>query len=212
MKRVEWIVFCDFDGTITEEETLEMFFQNFYEEDIREVAERMISKGYSVKKGIREMMSHVPSDTYTKCISSMKGVKIRPGFQEFLTYLRQRNIMFVIISGGLKDMIEVVLCNFISDIKYIYSADVNLDKVYAELYSGYESDLELVSKVDIMQQFDYGKSICIGDSYTDIIMAENSDVVFARDRLRHAMEQRRKKHYYYDTFFDIIKILRESGV
>lgn len=212
MERVEWIVFCDFDGTITEEETLEKFFQNFYEEDVREVAERMLSNGYSVKKGIREMMSHVPSDAYVKCISSMKGAKIRPGFQEFLTYLRQRNIMFVIVSGGLRDMIEAVLCDVISDIKYIYSADVSLNKEYTELYSIYESDWELVSKVDIMQQFDYGKSICIGDSYTDIIIAENSHMVFARDRLKQAMEQKRKKYYCYDTFFDIIKILIESGV
>lgn len=212
MKDYKWIVFCDFDGTITEDETIEMFFQKFHKEEIRVLAERIIKNGYTIKEGIRKLAFSVPSSEYYTSINELENARIRSGFEEFLPHLKSRNIDFVLISGGLRDMIEVILKDFINDLPHIFSAEPFLENEYLTLLSHYESSEELVSKVEIMKKFTYDKCICIGDSYTDIIMAQNSDLIFARDRLASFLKKENIKYYAYETFYDIMKVLNDLEI
>ena len=76
-------------------------------------------------------------------------------------------------------------------------------------YSPYESDTEVVGKVGIMRRYDCDRTICVGDSYTDLEMAAAADMVFARDRLASAMEKTGKKHFTFETFYDMINVLKQ---
>lgn len=201
------MVFCDFDGTITEEETLEHFIEECLQIDVKQLSEEMVKKGYTVKRGIKEQMERIPSQTYKSVLHRTGRRKIREGFVEFLRYMQHLEVPVVVVSGGLEEMVMDSLSDYKDMIAAIYHAKADLSQEYVHYYSEYESEEELVSKVTIMRKYDVQTTICIGDSYTDKIMAVHSDIVFARDRLAKAMRECDKSYYEFDTFFDIIEIM-----
>lgn len=205
------MVFCDFDGTITEEETLEAFLEECLQTDVRKQAENMLRSGYSLKQGIKELMGQIPSKTYKSVLMRKSDRKIRAGFGEFLRSMKSINIPVIVVSGGLEDMVMESLREYRDMITAIYCGKVDLSKEYVHFYSDYESEEELVSKVLIMGRYKTQTAVCIGDFYTDKIMAMHSDIVFARDRLVSAMKECGKNYYEFDTFFDIISVIENYG-
>ncbi len=201
------IVFSDFDGTITEKESLEEFIQLFINEDIQDAAARMLQEGYSVKGGIREMMSRIPVEEYLQNTWFFDTLTIRRGFPEFVKVLQQNQIPLVVISGGIREMVVRNLEPFMDGIQQLYTAEVDLNEKYVRYWSDYETDLEIVGKREVMSRYSYDTSICIGDSYTDFIMAQAADIIFARDRLAENLNKHEIPYFPYDTFHDIIQQL-----
>lgn len=202
------IIFCDFDGTITETDTLEGFIQQFTEEDIRTVGKRMQSSGYSVKRGITELMGSIRSEDYRKKTDYFRHLPFREGFGDFLDYAKAVQIPVVILSGGIRDMVSLALAPYRDKIADLWAGQVDLTKEYVRFYSDYESETEVVSKVSIMRRYACDHAIAVGDSYTDMEMACEAQIVFARDRLAAAMEKSGKNYFTFASFYDIISALQ----
>ena len=64
-------------------------------------------------------------------------------------------------------------------------------------------DSELVSKISIMDRYNYKQAVAIGDGVTDISMAARADLVFARDNLCRYLDQKSLPYQTWDSFFDI---------
>lgn len=203
------IIFCDFDGTITAEDTLEGFIQQFITEDIRRLGHEMAQKGYTVKQGIREMMAMIPSDKYEAGTEYFRHIRIREGFDAFLNRAAELGIPVVVLSGGIRDMTELVLAPYRDRILDLWAGKVDLSGERVRFYSDFETETELVGKVNIIRGYDCEHAICIGDSYTDVEMALYAQEVYARDRLAAAMEKMGKSYCTFETFYDIIDRLKE---
>ena len=98
------IVFTDFDGTITKNETLEEFVQLFMDENIQTVAQKLLDSGYSIKEGVKKIISSIPTEQYKQNRNFFQGLPIRSGFTEFVNFLHSKNIPLVVLSGGIKAM------------------------------------------------------------------------------------------------------------
>lgn len=205
--RYKDIIFCDFDGTITTEDTLEGFMQQFISEDIRALGSRMAAEGYSIKRGVTELMSSIKSEDYRRKTDYFQRLPFREGFGDLLACARKRGIPVVVLSGGIREMTELALAPYREDILDLWAAQVDLSGEYVRFYSEYETETELVGKVGIMGRYAYDRAICIGDSYTDMEMASHAQIVFARDRLAKNMQALHKKFYPFETFYDIISAL-----
>lgn len=210
-----WMVFADFDGTITEQETLEEFLQLLLEEDIRSIGEQMVRKGYTVKQGVQELFGRVTAERYREHTCFFDGLSLRPGFSEFAEVLEERQIPLVVISGGIREMVERNLAPFRKRILDIYAGEADLSSGHVRFWSPYETTEEIVGKRQVMARYQWEHAICIGDSYTDFRMAEAATHVFARDRLASMMKKTGKPYYEYENFYDIINqlpdILEETG-
>lgn len=202
------MIFCDFDGTITTRDTLEGFIQQFTDIDIRALGYEMGKKGYTVKRGITEMMALVPSARYEEGTEYFRNVKIREGFGEFLDVAARMEIPVVVISGGIREMTELVLAPYRDKIAALWAAKVDLSGEWVRFYSDYETETELVGKVGIIKGYDCDYAICIGDSYTDMEMGMFGNEVYARDRLAAALTQMGKPFSTFETFYDIIEKLK----
>ena len=55
------IVFCDFDGTITSRESLELVFKTFAPGKWEIAKEKLMAGLMSVRQGVREIMETIPS-------------------------------------------------------------------------------------------------------------------------------------------------------
>ena len=103
------LVQCDFDGTVTEEDTsfflLDAFAQGDWRRLLREYKEHKISVGEFNTKAFAMVKADKPT-----LLEALKGeVKVRAGFHELVNYCRRRGFRLVIVSNGLDFYIEAIL-------------------------------------------------------------------------------------------------------
>ena len=206
MKR---IVFCDFDGTITAEETFVAVLKRFAPDLAAQLIPQMYSRQLTLRQGVRQILESIPSSSYPEIIEFTKPQLIRPGFQELLDWLESEKVPIVVISGGLRGMVEVVLGDLLGRIQAIHAIDVDSSGSYLRVVSEYEGGTELVNKVQVMAQYPDVEKIAIGDSITDFNMALEAPTVFARDRLAQYLDQQQKPYIAWNDFFQVRDYLKQ---
>ncbi len=157
----------------------------------------------SLREGVRAIAEDIRSELFPDILDFVSSKKIRKGFEDFLFYLQEMEIPFVIISGGFKPVIELLTEPFREKITAIYGLDVDLTAEKIKIKSAYEDGDEMVAKTNVMSLYNVKEVIAIGDSLTDINMAINSDIVFARDRLAKYLEERNVRFKEWKNFIDI---------
>jgi len=211
---VKRIVFCDFDGTITAEETFVAMLQQFVPDAARRILPDIHQQRLSLKQGVRLLLETMPAETYSQIVEFTRPKAIRPGFAAFLEFLEEKRVPFVVISGGLTGMVEAVVEPFLPRITAIHAMDVDLSGPLIRLRSRYEGETEMVAKADILatyqQQYALDECIAIGDGITDWNMALAASLVFARPPLTDFMETRQKPYVPWDNFDDIHDYLAQQ--
>lgn len=197
------MVFCDFDGTITVEETFVAMLKKYTPERFAEVMPEIYALRLSLADGVRQLLNSIPSRCYQDILEDIRHQPLRSGFVALLDFLEAAEIPLVVVSGGLRGMVEVALGSWQERVAGIYAAEVDTSEEFLQVYSSVESDTELVAKPQVMRQYDAKEKIAIGDSITDLQMAMAADVVFARDRLAQYLQERGKFYIEWQDFFDV---------
>lgn len=200
MKR---IVFCDFDGTITATETFVTVLKEFAPELAAELMPQMYALKLTLREGVRQILESIPSSRLPEIIEFTRTQPMRPGLPEFLDFLDSQHIPFVVVSGGLRLMVEAVLGELGQRTQAIHAIDVDASGSYLRVLSAYEGETELVDKVKVMELYPADKKIAIGDSVTDLNMGLTAPIVFARDRLAQYLDERNKQYTPWNNFFDV---------
>lgn len=201
---LEQVVFCDFDGTITEEETFVAVLRRFSPERAEALIPRMYAMEVSLRDGVREILQGIPSAALPEVMAFIEGRKIRKGFAEFADFLKERGVPLVVVSGGLRCIIEAILGpELLAKVHQVYAVDLDTSGEWIAPLSAYEDEMELVSKVRVMREFVTKETIAVGDSVTDLNMAMHAELVFARDRLARYLDERGKHYIEWKNFIDI---------
>jgi 2-hydroxy-3-keto-5-methylthiopentenyl-1-phosphate phosphatase len=204
------IVFCDFDGTITVDETFVAVLRRYAPELSAELIPQMYQLKLTLREGVRRMLESIASSAYPEILEFVCTQPQRAGLPEFLAFLEQHQVPFVVISGGLQGMVAAALEPLRLQIKAIYGVEVDPRGDRFQVTSPAEGETDFVDKVALMRRHPALQKIAIGDSVTDLNMALASDVVFARDRLAQYLDERDIPYYPWDNFFDIKKVLAEQ--
>lgn len=199
------VVFCDFDGTITAIETFARMLKEFAPELAAELMPKMYARQLTLREGVRQILESIPSTRYSDILAYVQDKPIRSGLNELLDFLDVQNVPFVVVSGGLRDMVETVLKRdgLLDKVSAIFALDVDTSYPNLKVHSDFEDGIEMVAKVKVMAQYSVDESIAIGDSITDINMASSADLVFARDRLIDYMQAKNKFYIPWHDFSDI---------
>lgn len=199
------VVFCDFDGTITTKDTFISVLEKFTPEAAEILLPIIFRREISLKEGIHKTLGSIPAIHYAEIIEFISHQPIRPGLKEFIDFLNNAGVPFVIISGGLTAMVEAVLerQGLMDKVAAIYAGEVDTSAELLRPYSTLESETEFIAKAKVMTQYDASEKIAIGDSVTDINMSLTADLVFARDRLMQYLDQENKPYIPWSDFFEI---------
>lgn len=197
------IVFCDFDGTITEQDTLERVFNKFAPETWQPSREDLSSGKITVREAVTKTINSIGSSHYDDILDYTLTFSIRPGFEALLDFLESQNIPMVVLSGGIRGMVETRLGKLINRMLSVFAADVDTSRQYLRTNSAYEGKTELVDKVRVMKFFNAKQKVAIGDGITDFNMARAADLVFARGRLAGFMNENNLPCESWSDFFDI---------
>ena len=197
------IVFCDFDGTLTAEETLVAVFKIFTPKLFNEMEAKLWSREISLREGVRKLIESIPSSRYPEILDYVSTQPLRPGLEALLDYLDAQAVPFVVVSGGLRGMVETKLGKFKARIHDTYAVDVETSGPALQAFSDFEGGDELIAKVTIMEHYRFETSVAIGDGVTDFNMAKKADIVFARDHLAHHLKEAGFAFTPWETFYDI---------
>ncbi len=206
-----YIVFVDFDGTVTTEDTLAGALAMTVTKDEYSARHADLLAGRTtLSRVLHEAFEKTPSARVQEFVAYAGSVPIREGFGEFLDAMEGLGVPVVILSGGLKPMLEARLGPYLDKILAVHCVDVDLSGPNIRLVSPFDDGNELLNKSAVMSAYDYGSSICVGDSHSDVSMAEASDLVFARDYLAERLEKAGKSYRRWNDFYDVAASIREN--
>ena len=202
-------VFSDFDGTITAVESLEAVFREFLPGRWDPVKERILAGEATLREAVPGIIEQIPSHKCPEIIDFVSKMPIRDGFEGFLDFLDENGIPLVIVSGGVRKMVEIKLGELINRVHEVVAVDVDASQSHLRVHSRYEGGDELVDKASVINRYQAEKKIVIGDGLTDFNMARHADLVFARDSLAGYLEKNGIPHIRWNDFTDIKRKLRQ---
>jgi 2-hydroxy-3-keto-5-methylthiopentenyl-1-phosphate phosphatase len=211
MSTVKILVQCDFDGTVTEEDTsfflLDAFAQGDWRQLLREYKEHRMSVGEFNTKAFAMVKADKP-----KLLEALKGnVKVRAGLHELVNYCLGKGFRLVIVSNGLDFYVEAVLKDLGLRNIEVYAAQASFHPEGMKVqYVGPDGKrLEDGFKEAYIQSFlklGY-KVIYIGNGDSDVAPAKYAHHVFATGDLLAYCRENNLKYKPFETFLDVVKEL-----
>jgi 2-hydroxy-3-keto-5-methylthiopentenyl-1-phosphate phosphatase len=203
------LVQCDFDGTVTEEDTsfflLDAFAQGDWRRLLREYKEHKISVGEFNTKAFAMVKADKPT-----LLEALEGkIRVRAGFHELLDYCKRRGFRLVIVSNGLDFYIEATLkdlglenievhaakASFHTEgmkVRYVGPDGKGLEDGFKEAYT--KSFLKLGYRV-----------IYVGNGDSDFAPAEYAHHVFATGELLAYCRENNLNYKPFESFIDIVR-------
>jgi 2-hydroxy-3-keto-5-methylthiopentenyl-1-phosphate phosphatase len=209
---VKTLVQCDFDGTITEEDTSFFLLDTFAQGDWRRLLQEYKEHKISVGEFNTRAFAMVKADKAT-LLGALKGkVKVRAGLQELVNYCLRRGFRLVIVSNGLDFYIEAVLKELGlknievhaaqacfhpegMEVQYVGPDGKRLEDGFKEAYT--ESFLKLGYRV-----------IYMGNGDSDIAPAKYAHHVFATGELLGCCRQNNLECKPFNNLTDVVTALK----
>lgn len=206
------IVFADFDGTITQEDTLVGAIRLFTgPEEFQLYSQKLAQGEMTLSQVVRYAFDGAPSDRLPRMLEYVRTVTLRPGFSDFLDEMDRRGIPVVVISGGVRQFVEQNLAPFRSRLLGLHAVELDTSGPRMQLISAYDDGNELLKKTDVMALYSYRYAVGIGDSFTDRNMGRAVDTIFARDVLAQYLDKLGLPYLPYEDFYDVIRRFPHRG-
>jgi len=210
-------VYCDFDGTVTQGDTIDVLLETLGDPKWREIEERW-ERG---EIGSRECMAlQVPllKGGWQAIEKQLAQVKVDPTFAEFAGWCRQSGIPLRIVSDGIDRVIHHLLQREGVRVDYVWANHLNesetgelcLSFPYAPTVSGCSSGL---CKCKII---DNGSRkllrVVIGDGRSDFCWSTEADLLFAKSKLLQHCRSNKIPCVSFDNFRSIrVALEKEIG-
>jgi 2-hydroxy-3-keto-5-methylthiopentenyl-1-phosphate phosphatase len=209
------VVQCDFDGTVTEEDTsfflLDAFAQGDWRRLLREYKEHRISVGEFNTKAFAMVKADKPT-----LLKELAGkIKVRAGFHELVNYCRRKGCRLVIVSNGLDFYIEATLKNLGLNNLEVHAAQASFHPEGMEVqYIGPDGKrLEDGFKEAYIQSFlkvGY-RVIYVGNGDSDFAPAKYAHHVFATGELLAYCRENNLNYKSFENFIDIVRDLEQGS-
>jgi 2-hydroxy-3-keto-5-methylthiopentenyl-1-phosphate phosphatase len=212
------VIFCDFDGTITEKDNIIDIMREFVpEEQWKPIVDDIFAKKTSLRAGVYDLFQLVPSARQKEVTDFvLNRANIRDGFGNFVTYCHQQNISLLITSNGIDFFIEPILAPYVEKIGKVYCNRSDFSRENVKIIYPYPCDEHCnvdcgMCKTTIIRRYDSDNyfKIVIGDSITDLEGAKIADAVIARSYLAEKCEELGISYKPFTDFHDCIKALAD---
>jgi 2-hydroxy-3-keto-5-methylthiopentenyl-1-phosphate phosphatase len=212
MTKKQPIIFCDFDGTITETDNIIEIMKKFAPPEWEPIKDQILGQQISIREGVGKMFALLPSNLKEEITSFvLNQARIRPGFRELLHYCDKHEIQFLVTSGGIDFFVYPLLEPFgLTNRIYCNASDFSGDLIRILWPNKCDEHCDRdcgMCKTTILRSYDTDRyeRIVIGDSITDLAASKLADHVFARAFLIEKCEELGIPYTPYKDFFDVIE-------
>ncbi len=206
-------IFSDFDGTITETDTLVFLATNLGGGPrMVEAIGRLIREGkLSLREGIAAEMRSVRSPFVEAEKLLRERIRLDAGFAPLARWLGERNIPLTILSAGFHQIIDLFISRGEFPHLEILANDLSPNEETGwrcHFRDGTDWGHDKASHLkEARRRGEY--VIFIGDGLSDRAAAEAADEVFAKHSLAEYCRERRINCHEYRTFDDILRRLQD---
>ena len=205
------LLVCDFDGTITERDTLHVIVQRYGTPGVWEAIEPRLRAGeITLERAMEEQFAGVRAtpDEISRLVAGQTGV--RAGFHELVAWARGQGWGIAVLSSGFRSVIEEFLERAgLGDLPVeAHEARFGPDGteiVWSEL-GGIPCDLcgRRCKRHDLEHhRAGHDTVVYVGDGVSDRCAAPAADVVFARDGLAAYLDEVGVPYTPFDDFDDV---------
>lgn len=206
-------IYCDFDGTISKEDSVNKFLSLFADEKWLEVEELWKEQKISSKECLAKQVALLPKMDKKTFDDYVNSIEIDDYFVEFYNYLKTKNIELVILSDGFDLFIkETLKRNGLSEIKYYTNSLSFKNNEFKVEFNNHNSACKVQSgacKCSKVKEKDF---YYIGDGFSDVCIAKKSSTLFAKKNLKKYCEENNMKYIPFDTFKDILNYISKGEV
>ena len=205
---------CDFDGTITTLDTVELTLRKFAARKW-EVFDDLLEEGkISLEECMIEQFKLIkaPMEDIIQTIDA--ALVLRPGIVDLIEYCRAKEIEFTILSAGLDFYIDHVISKYGWNNVRRVSGRTNMDNgITVEFPKHRFMDSRTFKEDFVKTQKEMRKDVWyFGDGTSDREGAMAADVVFtvAGSRLSEIMGAKGKIHRDFQDFVEVLTVLKNS--
>jgi 2,3-diketo-5-methylthio-1-phosphopentane phosphatase len=209
------VVLCDFDGTITVEDSLDTVFDHFAPANWRAVGAAVRAGGGTrASIPVEVAMCRATRADFERVVR--EKIALRPGFRELLGLCQERRWEFVIVSEGFALHIRTVLereglqglrfyCN---DLVFV-DGSITVRQPYVNPDCGRCGNCK---RNHVTGYKDAGfRTIYVGDGITDFCPAKEADFVLAKNVLAEYCETAGVRYRRFQDFHDVVRLLRQEA-
>lgn len=206
-------IFSDFDGTITTKDICNEIFKEFGR--FEPFYSKLIQGEIHIKEYWQGLFQTLPKGITVSELENFvrNTVEIDPFFLDFVSFCRNYQVEFEILSDGFDFYIQstlkkINLENIIyhsNSIKIVNDSIIPVFPYASESCSCNAGSCKRNIALNRLQEDE--AMVCIGDGYSDFCIAEYSDIVFAKQVLSRYCNEKRIPHYTFKDFSDIRNIL-----
>lgn len=205
---MEYIVICDFDGTITMQDTVDAMAEEFAKGDWQKLNDlwnnRLVDASH-VSQSILDMMD-IDEATLKDFI---KSIKIDPYFKDFIEFIREKYLEFYILSDGFDFNIDTIFEENEIDGLVCFTNMLNFkDSKLIGCYPNKNEDCKKCCncKNNLIKEINQEskKLIYIGDGTSDMCASTLADYVFAKGKLANYLKKEGRDFIEFKSFKDIL--------
>jgi len=208
------LVLCDFDGTISAEDTGLLVARTLRLERFFEIEDRWRRGEISSRECLRDQWFTVdPSrDDFRELIANLE---VSAGFEDLVALAEVRGARFVILSDGLDHYIRITLERLGLDHLEYRANHAVMHEHHVELHFPCPADVcDFCGNCKTRWLFElrpgFERLIYLGDGISDGCASRYCDVVFAKDLLAGICRERGQPFVPFETLGDVVPMLRDG--
>jgi 2-hydroxy-3-keto-5-methylthiopentenyl-1-phosphate phosphatase len=208
---VNRLIVVDFDGTITERDTLDEMCQTYAPEAWAAAEDDLQRRSMTLREVIAAEFAPIIGDHDTIVSETVTRARVRPGFAEFVRAAEAAGDRIVVVSSGFESVIRPILEReglgrldvIAHDVRFTPDGGV-VDFRHGEIcpVCGEECKRSVVESMR-----DGGDVVYVGDGYSDLCAAEAADVRFARRTLAEHLDREGAAYTWFDDFTTVREAL-----
>lgn len=203
-------IYCDFDGTITKNDSVNTFFQHFADPKWIEYENLWIEGKISSRENAIKQVALLPSISPEQLDEYISSIEIDDYFLEFLDYVKSKNIKFTILSDGFDLFIQKVLEQHkIFDIPYFANHLVYENNNFRIEFPNHNPNCTIGAGMCKCAKVKENRFCYIGDGTSDLCIAKKATTLFATKNLKKFCKANDIKYSPFESFCNIIDMLND---
>ncbi len=212
-------IFCDFDDTITRANVTDTVLEKFADPLWREIQEDWLAGKLTAREVLQKQMPLITAHA-EDLDALIDSVEVDPFFGDFAVFCGEKNYSLHILSDGFDYWIRKILLRSLSAHNgaakklSVFACELNLREGKVAISFPYFPEGCVhgcaTCKPALFEQLKAGadKSVVIGDGVSDLILAQNADLVLAKNGLREFCEKEGIASQSFADFQDVLQIIK----
>lgn len=208
-------IFCDFDGTLTDRDTIDLLVEHHLGTEYRrQVTRRLLSGQATIRQVLTEEFGELRITPEEIAAFLLERVRVDPHLQDLIAYARERQYPLMVLSSGMDAMIHPLLgaagcevpvrCN-----RLVRDHGTEEPRLRIEFRDDSDNGHDKAAVLRQARQDGY-EVVYLGDGLTDVACAGVADVLFARRQLETYCQREGIRYYPLEGCMDVIEYLRRQ--